>query len=330
MQPELPQLLQRFFTQYLTEQRNLSANTCGGYRDTFRLLLPFLAHRQRCRIDQLTIVAMQPDAILAFLGHLESVRGNAVRTRNLRLAAIRTFVRFVLGEVVAVEFVGVGQRILSIPQKRSSQPILGFMTTEEIDSVLGAIDQSTSAGQRDHLLFTFLYNTGARLSEALQLRPIDLGECVVHLHGKGRKDRTVPLWKQTAIRLRRWCKTRQICDSQPIFTNRFGTSLSQDGAAYRLKLAVNKASERSPALRDRKISCHTFRHSCAMSLLQAGVALEVIALWLGHARPMTTHAYVEADLKMKQECLSRLGNIHPAKPPPHEEPSRLLAFLRAI
>jgi integrase/recombinase XerD len=327
---ELPDLVQRFFADYLTIQRNLSAHTRSGYRDTFRLLLPFLSRHHRQPVDHLTLGALSPDAVLAFLAYLERARGNTARTRNLRLAAIRTFVRFVLGGPAALDFIGVGHRLLAIPQKKSAKPLLGFMTREEIDAVLAATDSATPSGRRDRLLFTLLYNTGARISEALQLRPQDLRDRVIQLHGKGRKERQVPLWPETIRLLRRWCKANQIAPEQLIFTNRIGAPLSHDGAAFRLALTVRKAASKCPSLQGRRITCHTFRHACAMSLLQSGVALEVIALWLGHAKPITTHGYIEADRKMKAECLQRLTEPTPAKRRSDHAPSRLLAFLEAI
>jgi integrase/recombinase XerD len=327
---EFPELVQRFFAHYLMAQRNLSPHTRNGYRDTFRLFLAFLAKRSHRPIDQLTLDTLTPEAVLAFLDYLETTRGNTARTRNLRLAAIRTFVRFVLGEEVGVNFLGIGHRILTIPQKKSAKPVLGFLTREEIDAVLAATDPATHSGQRDRLLFTLLYNTGARISEALQLTPQDLLNRAVHLHGKGRKDRTVPVWPSTEHLLRQWCKTNRLAPEQLLFTNRNGEPLSRDGVAFRLALSVRKATAHCPSLAKRRVTCHTFRHSCAMSLLQAGVALEVIALWLGHAKPLTTHGYIEADLKMKADCLKRL--TEPAVPRRRsvQESSRLLAFLEAI
>jgi len=327
---DLPELIQRFFTEYLTAQRNLSAHTRDGYRDTFRLLLPFLSRHYRCPVDQLTLAVLSPETVLAFLDHLETVRGNKARTRNLRLAAIRTFVRFILSRAVALDFIGVGHRLLGIPQKKSVKPMLGFMTREEIDAVLAATDQATRSGQRDHLLFTLLYNTGARISEALQLRPQDVRQRVVYLHGKGRKERSVPVWPRTDRLLRQWCKANSLAPEDPIFSSRTRAPLSRDGVAFRLALAVSKAAVQCPSLRGRRITCHTFRHSCAMSLLQAGVALEVIALWLGHAKPITTHGYIEADLKMKADCLRRLTEPASTHHRARQESSRLLAFLRAI
>lgn len=168
---ELPELIQRFFTHYLSAQRDLSEHTQRGYRDTFRLLLGFLAKRNNRAVDQLTLESLSPAAVLAFLDFLEKQRANSPRTRNLRLAAVRTFVRFVIGEAVGVRFIGVGHRILVIPQKKFAKPVLGYMTRDEIEAVLAATDASTYSGKRDRLLFTLLYNTGARISEALQLRP---------------------------------------------------------------------------------------------------------------------------------------------------------------
>jgi integrase/recombinase XerD len=327
---ELPDLVQRFFTRYLVCQRNLSKHTRDGYCDTFRLFLSYLAQRFHRPIDQLTLDTINPETVLAFLDYLETSRGNTARSRNVRLAAIRTFVRFLLGQAVGLRFVGIGHRILAIPQKKSVKPMLGFMTRKEIDAVLGATDPATCSGRRDRLLFTLLYNTGARISEALQLRAGDLLDHAVHLRGKGRKDRAVPIWPETERLLRQWCKTNRLTPEQLIFTNRNGEPLSRDGAAFRLALLVRKATARCPSLEKRRITCHTFRHACAMSLLQAGVALEVIALWLGHAKPLTTHGYIEADLKTKADCLKRLT---PSKLPRRRGPresSRLLAFLQAI
>lgn len=327
---DFPELLQKFFADYLAAQRNLSAHTRIGYRNTFRLLLRFLAQHHRRSVDQLTLGAFTPEAMLAFLEHLECSRHNCARTRNVRLAAIRTFVRFVLGQSAGVDFLRAGQRILAIPQKKSATPMLGFMTREEVAAVLAATDQATRSGRRDLLLFMVLYNTGARISEALQLHPRDVRDRVVHLLGKGRKNREVPLWAQTARRLRQWCTSNRIGPDQLIFTNRLGAPLSHDGVAFRLAAAVRKAAVQCPSLAGRRITSHTWRHSCAMALLQAGVPLEVIALYLGHAKPSTTHGYIEADLKMKAECMRRLTEPPTPKHSKREEPSRLLAFLEAV
>jgi integrase len=204
------------------------------------------------------------------------------------------------------------------------------MTREEIDAVLAATDQRTWSGRRDLILFTLLYNTGARISEALQLRARDIHGDIVLLHDKGRKEREVPLWPQAGRGLRRWCIANRIAPDQFVFTNRCGAPLSHDGVSCRLDLAVKQATLQFPSLAGRRITSHRFRNSCAMALLQAGVPLEVITLYLGHSRPVTTHAYVEADLKMKADCLRRLTAAKMPKEVRHDEQSRLLAFLEAV
>jgi integrase/recombinase XerD len=324
-----PDLLQRFFTEYLTAQRNLSPHTIAAYRDSFRLLLRFLSNHLRVTIDRLTLDDFSPDNILAFLDDLESSRQNAARTRNYRLAAVRAFARYVISLAEPGVFTQ-GSRLLAIPVKRSHRPLLGYLTREEMEALLGSFDLSTWIGRRDHLLFSLLYNTGARISEALQLRTEDVQDRVVHLQGKGRKQRTVPIWPRTAAQVRRWCRENRAVPEQLLFLNRQGMGLTRQGARLRLKLAVGQAAQKCPSLRDRKIGPHSLRHSCAMHLLQSGVALEVIALWLGHERPITTHGYVAADLKMKEESLQRLEDLPAARRPQRDESSRVLAFLESL
>jgi integrase/recombinase XerD len=329
MADPFPDLLQRFFADYLPKQRGFSAHTISAYRDTFRLLLPFLSTRLRKPIDQLTLEALSPETILSFLDHLEQVRQNKPRTRNHRLAAIRSFTRFALNHT-ALDFLGAAQRILTIPEKRCPKPLLGFLAREEIDAILAAMDDSTWSGRRDHLLFTLLYNTGARISEALQARFSDIQDRAIRLHGKGRKERVVPLWAQTARRIKQWCQVNALRPDQLLFANQRGAPLSRQGASFRLAVAVRKAALNCPALKDRKISPHSIRHSTAMALLQAGVSLEVIALYLGHEQPSTTHGYIEADLKMKTDSLRRLVETPTPKRQRPEPPSRVLAFLEAL
>lgn len=311
-----------------TAQRNLSPRTVATYRDTFRLFLNFLSSHQGTSIDSLTMASCSAEAVLAFLDHLEQARKNTVQTRNLRLAAIRAFARFALA-YTAPDFLASLQRILSIPTKRTIRRQVGFMSREEVAAILGATAKSWS-GRRDHLLFTLLYNTGARVSEALDLRPMDINGRSVTLRGKGRKLRSVPLWPKTLRHLQQWRQSNQIGSDQPIFTNLRGLPLSRDGVAFRLMLAVRRAAQECPSLGGRQITPHVFRHTTAMHLLQAGIPLEVIALWLGHESPNTTHLYVEADLKMKKECLRLLdpgASPAPARPKPL---SHLISFLEAL
>jgi len=324
-----PILIERFFTDHLRTQRNVSPLTIEAYSDTFRILLRYLAEKHRQTIDRLTFRDFGADDILAFLDHLERVRGNCVRSRNARLAAIRAFAHFALA-YSGPAFAVASQRILAIPCKRTTKPVLSFMNREEVVAVLAAIDTTTKVGRRDHLFFSLLYQTGARISEASQLGPSDVRDRFVRLHGKGRKERAVPIPNDLMARLHEHVRTNKLSPDRPLFANRQGAALTREGLALRLDLAVHKAEQTCPSLRGRRITPHTWRHSTAMHLLQAGVPLEVIALWLGHEQPAVTHTYVQADLKMKQECMKLLEQ--PSKPRRKRDPlrfSRLLSFLEA-
>jgi integrase/recombinase XerD len=324
-----PILIERFFTDHLRTQRNVSPLTIEAYSDTFRILLRYLAEKHRQTIDRLTFREFGADDILAFLAYLEGVRGNCVRSRNARLAAIRAFAHFALA-YAGPAFAVVSQRILAIPCKRTTKRVLSFMNREEVTAILVAIDTTTNSGRRDHLFFSLLYQTGARVSEASQLCPSDVRDRFVRLHGKGRKERAVPIAKDLMARLHEQVKTNKVPPDRPIFANRQGAALTREAIALRLDIAVRKAEQTCPSLRGRRITPHTWRHSTAMHLLQAGVPLEVIALWLGHEQPAVTHTYVQADIKMKQECMKLLE--HPSKPQRKRDPmrfSRLLSFLEA-
>jgi len=323
-----PVLLQQFF-EHLRATQELSIHTIAAYRDTLKLLLHFIAKQRRVSIDRITFEAFSPETILAFLEHLQKERHNTTRTRNARLAAIRTFVRFSLHEV-APDFIDQAQRILAIPCKRTDKPLLGFLSRQEVEAILAAADLATWTGRRDHLLFSLLYNTGARISEALQVTPADLQNRVVRLHGKGRKQREVPLWSQTYREIQQWCRDNQIGASQPIFGNREFKPISRREAARRLALTLQKASVVCPSLRQRNITLHSWRHTCAMHLLQAGVAIEIIALWLGHEQLSTTHGYLEADLNMKKETLAHLKPPSSGRRVPKKASSHVLAFLEAL
>lgn len=302
--PDLATLLPRFFSEHLVQQRNVSPRTIAVYRDTFRLFLRFLHQHRKVVPAELPLTVLTADTVLAFLTHLEHDRHNGVRSRNVRLAAIRSFLHYV-NDQLGPDFPEITRRIFAIPCKRHTQPILGFLTRQEIEAILAATDNSWT-GRRDHLLFLLLYNTGARVSEiiAVRVRDVLLNDCrQLQLRGKGRKQRLVPLWRITQQRLRRWLKETQPAPDTPLLPNRFGQALTRSGVAWQLQRLVRKAARQIPSLQQRRISPHTFRHSTAMHLLQANVAPELIALWLGHESPNTTHLYVEADLEMKRRIL---------------------------
>lgn len=300
-------LLPRFFSEHLRQHRNLSPHTLKAYRDSFTLLLRFLKKTCRTAPASLELRSLNPERVLAFLTHLERHRGNGIRSRNVRLAAIRSFVHYA-EDLLGPEMPESTRRVLAIPAKRHTRPVLGFLNHAEVEGILrAAVDSWT--GRRDHLLFLLLYNTGARVSEILSLRVHDALKtdcCHLCLHGKGRKERVVPLWRNTQRELRRWIKENHLTPEVPLLANRFGHPLTRSGVAWQLRQMTRKAAKVLPSLAQRTITPHTFRHTNAMHLLQGGVAPEVIALWLGHESPNTTHLYVEADLDMKRKAMETL------------------------
>ena len=303
---ELGYCLQKFFREHLSAQRNVSAATLAAYADTFRLLWRYLRQAHPRRTAPFRLDVLTPDTILRFLDHLERKRGNGIRTRNARLAAIRSFVHY-LSDWLGPELPPALPRVLGIPFKRQVQRLIGFLSRREVEAILAAADD-TWTGQRDHLLFLLLFNTGARISEILALKAGDvtLAEHSIELLGKGRKQRRVPLWPQTQKRLRRWLKANRWPPEAPLLPNRFGQPLTRAGAAYQLQQLVKRAAAQMPSLKKRHISPHSFRHSTAMALLEADVPTEVIALYLGHESPKTTHLYVEASLAMKKQALAKV------------------------
>jgi integrase/recombinase XerD len=269
--------------------------------------------------------------VLAFLDHIEQVRNNSVRSRNARLAAVRSFLNYAAHHDVSA--LHVIQQTMAVPTKRFDRPMLGFLTRDEMQAILEAPDAESWAGQRDRVLFAMLYNTGARVSEVINIRAKDAildSSPSVHILGKGRKHRTVPLWRSTVTLLRAWKRRLgSIPADAPLFPNREGTQMTRSNVRQRLDLAIRVAAETQPQLKTRTISPHTFRHTTAMHLLESGVDITVIALWLGHESTATTHIYVEADLAMKERALSKLQS--PAiKPLRYRPPDQLLQFLQNL
>jgi len=325
-----PALLQDFFQRRLVAELGASAHTIASYRDTFALLLRYAQEHIGRTPTQLTLEDLDASFILTFLDHLESERGNSPRSRNLRLTAIRSFMRHAsLRDPTSLPVV---QRVLAISPKRFDRPVLDFLSHQEIRALLDAPDRNTWSGQRDAVLLAVLYNTGARVSEAIGLRITDVlvdRSSALQLHGKGRKKRVLPLWKTTAAQLRDWFHRIDQSPQAPVFPNRSGNPLSRSGVEDRLQRAIRTAAQQCPSLTTRRISPHTLRHTTAMHLLQAGVDLTVIALWLGHEDTSTTHLYLEADLAMKEAALGRLEDLNP-EPVRFKAPDPLLAFLEVL
>ncbi len=305
--PSFASVVQRFFTEYLVAQRAVSPRTVACYRDALMLFLDFSSQRLKKTATNLKLSDIQPGLILAFLDHLERERHNAVRSRNLRLTALRAFLKFAGRRDVAS--LHVIEQALAVPMKRFERPMLGFLTREEMLAVLGQPGE-TWTSQRDHLLLAMLYNTGARVSEIIGVRVADVvldGGACVHLHGKGRKQRSIPLWPTTVTEVRAWLRVNPTLRGEtPLLPNREGQAMSRSNVVQRLELAVARAANQAPSILKKRISPHIIRHTTAMHLLQSGVPFNVIALWLGHESTTTTHRYVEADLTMKEKALARL------------------------
>jgi integrase/recombinase XerD len=312
--PDFAALVQEFFCQRLIGQQNASAQTVASYRDTFRLLLGYLERSRKKQPSAVALTDLDAPTVAAFLEHLEKKRHNRVRTRNARFAAIRSFLRYAAARDPAS--LPIVQRVLAIPMKRFARPSLYFLSREGVTAILDAPDASTWSGRRDRVLLALMYNTGARVSEAIALRRADVSldpSRSVRITGKGRKQRVVPLWKSTAQCVREWMALEDRGPESPLFPNRGGRPLSRSGVEVRLRSAVRTASGRCPSLRGKRISPHTLRHTTAMHLLQSGVDITVIALWLGHESLETTHQYVEADLAMKERAFAKLEELPPGK-----------------
>ena len=325
-----PVLVQDFFLRHLIAERGASARTIEAYRDSFELLLGFAGQRTGKTAAALCMADVDAPLITDFLDYLETGRGNTARTRNVRLAAIHSFMRY--AGIRDPASLPVTARVLAIPAKRFDRPVLGYLSREQITAILAAPDQGTWTGRRDAVLLAVAYNTGARVSELAALHSRDVltdRQSAVHLHGKGRKQRVIPLWKPTAAQLRAWLAHIGAEPGTPVFPNRDGQPMTRSGIRDRLDRAVEIAEKSCPSLRGQNVTPHTIRHSTAMHLLQSGTDLAVIALWLGHESPATTHQYLEADLAAKQAALSQLPEPAPAVVP-FKPDDDLLAFLEGL
>jgi integrase/recombinase XerD len=326
----LAPLLQAFFTDRLQKQKQVSPETIASYRDTFRLLLGFAHKRLGKEPSDLLLTDVDAPFVGAFLDHLETERKNSARTRNLRLVAIRSFFKYVAMREPAHS--GFIQRVLAIPQKRFDRNLVTFLAPTESKAFIAAPDRTTWIGRRDHALLVVAIETGLRVSELVNLKCEDVvlqtGPHVRCL-GKGRKERCTPLKSQTVGVLRIWLKERNGSPSDPLFSSRRGGTLSRDAVERLVTKYAAVACQTCPSLKGKRVSPHVLRHTTAVDLLRAGVDHTVIALWLGHESPETTRMYLDADLSIKEQALSRTA-------PPGTKPGRfqpgdaLLAFLNSL
>lgn len=326
--------VRRFLLEHLVSERNLAHNTQGSYRDTLRLLLPFVVRYARRSVDQLVVEDISPDRVKLFLKELEDKRSCGASTRNQRLAAIRSLARFV--SLHSPEHVAWYGRIRDIPFKKAAHPAVTYLEKDEMDALLTAPDQSTVQGQRDHAILLFLYNTGARADEAAQalIGDLDLRQATgpqsssVLIHGKGNKTRRCPLWAQTVNALTLLTADRG--SGEHVFLNRCGRPLTRFGIHTLVERYAVRAAARSPSLRQHRVSPHVIRHTTATHLLRAGVDINTIRAWLGHVSLTTTNVYAEVDLEMKAKALSTCEVKSGNSRRPWRTDKGLMDFLRSL
>ena len=327
-----PQLLHAFFHDWLVRQRNVSHHTVLSYRDSWRLFLQFVAGAKRKSVAKLALSDLTAADVLAFLENIEQVRRSSIGTRNCRLSALHSFFSFVADRepLVAAQCAAV----LRIPIKQAPKPEICALEEDEITAILAQPDRSKIEGQRDHVLLALLFNTGARIQEALDITPRALrleSPFQVRLFGKGRKERICPLWPETVELLKALLKRKPRSDDDRIFVNRYGAALGASGVRFKLKQYVAKAAKKVPSLAGKRVHPHRFRHSTAVSLVAAGVDITVIRSWLGHESLDTTNVYARANLETKRKALEKVDpSVRPDKPPRWRREVELLEWLDSL
>jgi site-specific recombinase XerD len=331
--PTLATLLSTFFLRYLAVERGVSPHTTASYRDSIKQLLQFAATRCGRSVDQLAIEDFAGPLVLDFLADLETSRGNTARTRNARLAAIQTFFRFVAGREPALA--ALCSPILAIPAKKALRPVLGYLSEQELGHLLVQIDRLARRGERDYILLSVLYDTGARIQELLDLTPRDFHletPPFVRVRGKGRRERLCPLLPQSARLVRAFLSVqgRRLDEQEPLLQNGRGARLTRHGARYILLKYLRRAASSMPTLARPGISPHTIRHTKGMHLLQSGVPLVMVKDFLGHVDLKSTDVYVQADLEMKRKALDLADGPRATPAPPTRLSSTLIEWLAAL
>jgi site-specific recombinase XerD len=327
---DFPKLVEAFFTERLLRQRKASPETIAGYRDAFRLLLRFAARRLKKEPSKLALKELDARFIGEFLDHLEAERSNSIRTRNARLAAIHSFFRYVSFEEPSCA--DQCRRILAIPSKRYERRPIAYLTREEIDALVAAPDTTTWIGRRDQVLLLVAIQTGLRVSEliGLQRQDVVLGRGAhVRCKGKGRKQRCTPLRKEAVKLLVPWLRKGPQDTVAPVFPSTRGGSLSRDAVERLVTRHRQTAARRCPSLKRKTVTPHVLRHTAAMELLQHGIDRAVIALWLGHESVETTQIYLHADLRLKEQAMSRISPMN-VKSRRYRPDDKLLAFLEDL
>jgi integrase/recombinase XerD len=322
--------LEAFFTQHLAGHREASPRTIGSYRDTWRMFLGYAREKTSTAPAAIDIAAIDTGLVSGFLAHLEQDRGSTARTRNARLAAIRSFFKF--AALRHPEHAGTIARVLAIPAKKHGRTTVSYLTDAEIKVLLAAPDTATWHGRRDHALLALAAQTGLRSSELTGLTRGDVQTGTgptVRCHGKGRKDRVTPLTANVAAVIRTWLREQPGEPTDPLFPTITGRRLSSDAVQDLVRRHVSTAAAGCPSLQDKNVTPHTLRHSAAMALLHAGVDPVTIALWMGHESPRSTQPYIHADLKLKEKALARTSPPT-TKTGRYRPPDKLLAFLEGL
>ena len=328
-------LVESFFVEYLPRQRGASVHTVRAYRDALKLLFEFVAQRHRRGVASLELSNLDADAVACFLDYVEARRENSAATRNCRRAAIRSFFKHLVRNDLAHS--QQYTRVLAIPSKKARQRPATYLEADDVRAIIAKPDRRTPQGWRDYTLLLFLYNSGARVSEAADVRWDDLQLVPprqVRLRGKGKKDRLLPLWRETAEALHRQRGMAMSHDGQHVFVNRHGQPLTRDGIAYVLnKYALAVAAQDRPTLAHTRVTPHVVRHSCAVALLQSGTDVTVIRDYLGHASIATTGRYITTNLRMKRDAMQTFwkhAGIEPARAKSWKPKADLLAFLQSL
>jgi integrase/recombinase XerD len=309
---DIQTLIQKYFLQWLMAQRNVSPETIKSYRDTFRLYLRYTETHCGVTPAKISITQFDADHILGFLSYLDKERGNSPKTANSRLAALHSFVKYMIFELP--EYSGLLNRSLMVPFRKTAKRQMEFLTEDEFAALKNACKTDTALGRRDMLMLLLLYNTGVRVSELIGLKLGDIHidnqstAAYIRINGKGRKERHVPLWKSTVKYLADYMRDQARNETGSLFTNCLDGNLTRSGVRYRLDCLKQKASEAVPSLAKKNITPHTFRHTTALRMLQSGVDISTIAIWLGHESIITTHKYMEADLEMKRRTLEKMSD----------------------
>jgi len=325
----LSKYLSDFLREYLPSERRASQNTCETYAFTFQLLVNFASKRLKLTPSQLTIEQLDTELIVKFLNYLENDRGNCSRTRNARIAAIKAFFRFL--EYRLVVCLEQSRRIQSIPMKKTDDKIINHLTLKEIEALLGSPNSNTTSGLRDRAMLQLCFAAGLRVSELVELNLENIDWCstpTVHVMGKGRRERILPLWKETVTAIKAWVSVRPNVIVPELFLNARGSAMTRSGFEYILSKHAKTATAKQPSMAKKEISPHVLRHSCAMHTLKSTHDIRKVSLWLGHASLKSTEIYLRADPTEKLEIL--MDMVPPMiKPGKFSAPDKLMAMLKS-